>query len=117
MALTAGDLYFNGAFSDATRILEGGLWSHPVPESNTGTGNVDTYMKDLGVVSDGLTNILPNLDQNADATQIAEINKILTDIVDIQANVKAATNDADAAAAQTVRADHLDILKIVNGDK
>jgi hypothetical protein len=116
MALADGSLFFNASFNDATRILEGGLWSNPVPESNQGTGNVDRYMKDLGVVSDGLTNLLPKLDQNADATQIDEIHNILAKIVDIQANVAGATNDADAAAAQTVRADHLDILTIVNGD-
>jgi hypothetical protein len=34
MVLNPGDVYFENMFSDATRILEGGLWHNNVPVGN-----------------------------------------------------------------------------------
>ena len=127
MPLAPGSLFFGDEFNDATRALEGGLWNNPNPDtnpdSNQALNNVVRYGNDLADVSHGLTTVLGTLapggtpiDPN-DQPQIQEITKILADIVDIQNNIAGATNDVNATAAQTVAADHLDILHIVNGDQ
>jgi hypothetical protein len=125
MPLNAGDLFFNDEFNDATRILEGGLWSNPVPESNQGMGNIDRYTTDITDVQSGLTKLLGTLTLNADGhtainamdqTPVNDINTILNDINTILTNAPQAVNDANATAAEAVRTAHLDILATINND-
>jgi trimeric autotransporter adhesin len=58
MALNQGDLFFQGAFNDATRYLQGGLWQNVVSDGNSGNGSVVNYTTDLQFVQQGIQALL-----------------------------------------------------------
>ena len=111
--LNPGDLYFENAFNDATRILEGGLWHNNVPVGNQGHGTDGRYVNDLTVVQTGLMADVAAGDFTG--AQLADVNKVLADIATAIANVPGAVNNT-AAAEAALRAAHLDIINTIEHD-
>jgi hypothetical protein len=119
--LNPGDLYFENIFNDATRILEGGLWSNPVPESNQGTGNIDRYTNDINTVLNGLmadknAGDFTDDPNNPNGAQLTHVQTVINDLNTILTNAPTAANDASSTAAEAVRTAHLDIINTIQGD-
>lgn len=111
--LNPGDLYFNNMFNDATRVLEGGLWHNNVVVGNQGHGTDVRYVKDLTAVQTGLMADVAAGDFSG--TQLADVNKVLSDIATAIANVPGAVNN-DAGAEAALRTAHLDIINTIEHD-
>ncbi|PPQ37741.1 hypothetical protein CH337_02540 [Rhodoblastus acidophilus] len=88
---------FATSLNDATRALDGGLWSQTASEGNQGAGSLARYQADLATIKTDLAN-----DHSAQATAIQ--NDIATAL---NAAPNTIGNGAGVAAAQTA---HLDIL-------
>lgn len=111
--LNPGDLYFDNFFNDATRKLEGGLWTTTVEEGAQGFGSSFRYIADLNIVKAGLTADVAAGDFSGD--QLTHINTVLADLTIALTNVQGAVNNV-AADEQALRTAHLDIINTIEND-
>jgi hypothetical protein len=107
------------AFNDATRAMVGGLWQSDVNEGGQGHGSVFRYVGDLQSVQAGLVSEV-NAGQFTGDT-LLHVQNILLDIGKATSAATASVNGGGsfgsvAAAEDTLRMSHLDILDIVHGD-
>ena len=111
--LNPGDLYFNNMFNDATRKLEGGLWTNVVEEGGQGFGSSFQYITDLNTVQAGLTAQVAAGDFSGD--QLNHVNTVLADITIALGHVTGAVNNV-AADEIALRTAHLDIINTIEND-
>ena len=122
---TTNDLAQAGAvFNDATRLLDGGLWSQPADNTNQ-MNYLDMYRADITAVQNDLTSALANGATGAtingapaqlSQTDTALLNKVQTQLTTL---LNAAPNSigANAGQAQAVLHDtQTAILNEINGD-
>jgi hypothetical protein len=113
MPLNPGDLYFDNFFNDATRKLEGGLWTNVAEEGGQGFGSAGTYIADLNIVQAGLLALVAAGDFTG--AQLTHVNTVLADITTALAHVPGAVNNI-AADEIALRTAHLDIINTIEHD-